>query len=286
MADVILDGKAVAAVVRGQVKTRVDALRARGVAPGLAVVLVGDDPASAVYVRSKTKDAREVGIDAREARLPADATTQAVLEVVNRFALDSTVHGILVQMPTPPQVDARAVIAAIPAAKDVDGFTFRGEPALLPCTPAGIMRLLAEAGVDPAGLNAVVVGRSLLVGKPVANLLLAANATVTICHSKTRDLPAVVAAADIVVAAMGRLEFIKGAWIKPGAAVMDVGINRDAAGKLRGDVEYDAAVQRARVITPVPGGVGPMTRAYLLHNTVEACEALLDKRAPGTRLER
>lgn len=291
MARMVVDGKAAAADVRAEVKTRVDALKARGVTPGLAVVLVGNDPASEVYVRNKGKAAREVGMAALEERLPHTASTGDVLAVVERLARDPSVHGILVQSPMPPQVDARRVVAAIPANKDVDGFTFeqagrlqRGEPALVPCTPAGIMRLLAISGVNPAGKHAVVVGRSLLVGKPVATLLLNANATVTVCHSKTANLPAVVGLGDIVVAAMGKTEFIQGAWLKPGCAVMDVGINRQADGKLKGDVEFAAAVERADVITPVPGGVGPMTIAYLLHNTVEAAAAMLEGRAPGTHL--
>ncbi|MEW5854019.1 MAG: bifunctional 5,10-methylenetetrahydrofolate dehydrogenase/5,10-methenyltetrahydrofolate cyclohydrolase [Myxococcota bacterium] len=291
MAAMVLDGKAVAAKVRAEVKARVDAMRARGVVPGLGVILVGDDPASHIYVRNKGKAAGEVGIDAREARLPATATTADVVAAVRAYANDDTIDGILVQMPLPPQVDATVVINAIPANKDVDGFTFeqqgrlfRGEPALCPCTPAGVMRLLREAGVKLEGAEAVVVGRSLLVGKPVGALLLGANATVSTCHSRTRDLAGHVARADVVVAAIGRTELIKGAWIKPGAAVIDVGINRQPDGKIKGDVEYAPAAERAAVITPVPGGVGPMTIAFLLHNTAEAAEARREGRAPQTRM--
>jgi methylenetetrahydrofolate dehydrogenase (NADP+)/methenyltetrahydrofolate cyclohydrolase len=284
-----VDGKAISAKVRAEVKAQVDALKAGGVQPGLAVVLVGEDPASEVYVRNKGKAAREVGMDAREVKLPATATTAEVVAVVKQLAEDPSVDGILVQSPMPAQVDARAVVAAIPAHKDVDGFTFeqagrllRGEPALVPCTPTGVMRLLQEHRVPLAGRNAVVVGRSLLVGKPVALLLMAANATVTVCHSKTANLPGVIGAADILVAAIGRPEAIKGAWIKPGAAVMDVGINRMPDGKLKGDVEFEPAAERAGVITPVPGGVGPMTIAYLLHNTVQAAAARRAHSAPAT----
>lgn len=286
-----IDGKAVAATVRAEVKAQVDVLKARGIQPCLAVVLVGEDPASVVYVRNKGKAAREVGMEAREVKLPATASTADVMAVVKKLAADPNVDGLLVQSPMPPQVDARAVVACIPANKDVDGFTFeqagrllRGEPALLPCTPAGVMRLLDHAGVTVAGKHAVVVGRSLLVGKPVSLLLLGANATVTVCHSKTPDLPAHVGRADIVVAALGKAEFVQGSWIKPGAAVMDVGINRLADGKLVGDVAYAAAAERAGVITPVPGGVGPMTIAYLLHNTAQCAAARRDGSAPRTLL--
>ena len=275
----ILDGKLVAAQVKDEVRARTAALAARGVTVGLAVVLVGDDPASAVYVKAKTKDARECGIDAHDHRLPAD-TTQAALEaLVAQLGADPKVHGILVQLPLPKHLDSDRVILTIPPGKDVDGLhpenlgrVAQGKPRFTACTPAGCMRLLAHGGVAVAGASAVVLGRSVLVGKPMALLLANADATVTLCHSKTRDLVERVAAADIVVAAIGRPEFVKGAWIKPGAAVIDVGINRIADGRLVGDVEYAAAAERAAVITPVPGGVGPMTRACLLENTVRAAE--------------
>ncbi|MEZ4404559.1 MAG: bifunctional methylenetetrahydrofolate dehydrogenase/methenyltetrahydrofolate cyclohydrolase FolD [Kofleriaceae bacterium] len=275
----ILDGKALAAIVKGEVRARAGALAAQGRTVGLAVVLVGDDPASAVYVRAKTKDARECGIVATDHRLPAATTQAELLALVARLGADPTVHGILVQLPLPRGLDADAVIAAIPPHKDVDGLhpenlglVAQGRPRFTACTPAGCMRLLSFGDVPVAGAHAVVVGRSVLVGKPMALLLANADATVTLCHSKTRDLPAQVAAADIVVAAVGRPALVRGAWIKPGAAVIDVGINRGADGKLLGDVEFAAAAERAAAITPVPGGVGPMTRACLLENTVLAAE--------------
>jgi methylenetetrahydrofolate dehydrogenase (NADP+) / methenyltetrahydrofolate cyclohydrolase len=275
----VLDGKLIAAKVRAEVAARAAALRARGVAPGLAVVLVGDDPASAVYVRAKAKDAREVGIDTFDHKLPAETAQRDLLDLVHRLNEDPLVDGILVQLPLPKHIDTDAIIEAIRPDKDADGLhpenlgrVAQGRPRFAACTPSGCMRLLAEGGVELAGARAVVIGRSVLVGKPIALLLSNANATVTLCHSRTRDLAAEVAAADVVVAAIGKAEFVRGAWIKPGAAVIDVGINRGADGKLIGDVEYAAAAERASVITPVPGGVGPMTRAYLLENTVKACE--------------
>ncbi|HTJ40851.1 MAG TPA: bifunctional methylenetetrahydrofolate dehydrogenase/methenyltetrahydrofolate cyclohydrolase FolD [Kofleriaceae bacterium] len=275
----ILDGKALAAKVRGEVAARANALRARGIAPGLAVVLVGDDPASAVYVKAKSKDARESGIDAFDHKLPADTSERTLLDLIAQLNEDDRVDGILVQLPVPKQIDSDRVIAAISPHKDVDGLhpenlglVAQGRARFAACTPSGCMRLLAEAGVELAGARAIVVGRSVLVGKPVALLLANANATVTLCHSKTRDLAGEIARADVVVAAIGKPEMIRGAWIKEGAAVIDVGINRTALGKLIGDVEFAAAAARASAITPVPGGVGPMTRAQLLENTVKACE--------------
>jgi methylenetetrahydrofolate dehydrogenase (NADP+)/methenyltetrahydrofolate cyclohydrolase len=275
----VLDGKALAATVRGEVAVRAAALRARGVAPGLAVVLVGDDPASAVYVRAKSKDARESGIDAFDHKLPADTTERALLELLAQLNADDRVDGILVQLPLPKHIDTDRVIEAIRPDKDADGLhpenlgrVAQGRPRFAACTPAGCMRLLAHGGVELVGARAVVVGRSVLVGKPVALLLANANATVTLCHSKTRDLAGEIARADVVIAAIGKPEMIRGAWIKEGAAVIDVGINRTADGKLIGDVEYAAAAARAAAITPVPGGVGPMTRAMLLDNTVRAAE--------------
>ena len=277
----LIDGKAIAARVRGEVATAATALRGRGIVPTLAVVLVGDDPASAVYVRSKTKAAREAGVDVRDHKLPATTTQDELMALVRQLDDDRVVDGILVQMPLPRHLDADAVIRAIDPAKDVDGlhplslgYLAQGRPTFVSCTPKGCMRLLREVGAELAGARAVVLGRSLLVGKPVAMLLQNANATVTTCHSKTRELAAEVRRADIVVAAIGRPELVRGDWIGDGAIVLDVGINRMPDGKLVGDVEFGAAAaQRARAITPVPGGVGPMTIACLLENTIEAARA-------------
>jgi methylenetetrahydrofolate dehydrogenase (NADP+)/methenyltetrahydrofolate cyclohydrolase len=274
-----IDGKAVAARLRVEVLEAATALRARGVTPTLAVVLVGDDPASAVYVRNKTNAAREANVDVRDHKLPATTTQAELAALVDTLNRDPEVDGILVQLPLPSSLDADAVIGALDPAKDVDGLhptslgsLAQGRPTLAPCTPSGCMRLLREVGAELAGARAVVIGRSVLVGKPIALLLSNANATVTMCHSRTRDLADEVRRADIVVAAVGRVEMVRGDWIKPGAIVLDVGINRTAAGKLIGDVEYAAAAERARAITPVPGGVGPMTIACLLENTVTAAQ--------------
>ncbi len=272
----IIDGKAIAAKLRGEVAAAATALRGRGVAPTLAVVLVGDDPASAVYVKSKTKAAGEANVDVRDHKLPASTTQAELLALVATLNEDPTVDGILVQMPLPSHLDTDAVIRALDPAKDVDGLhpyslgmLAQGRPMFAPCTPKGCMRLLRELGVDVAGKRAVVLGRSILVGKPVALLLANANATVTMCHSKTVDLAAEVRRAELVVAAVGRPQMVRGDWIADGAIVLDVGISR-VDGKLVGDVEYAPAAARARAITPVPGGVGPMTIACLLENTVEA----------------
>ncbi len=276
----VLDGKACAAALLHAVAARVETARARGIEPCLAVVLVGDDPASHVYVRSKEKRAAEAGIVARDHRLPATTTTADLLALVRDLNADPSVHGILVQLPLPTPVDSDAVLLAIDPTKDVDGFhpdnlgrLVLGKPRFVACTPQGCMRLLALGGIELAGRRALVVGRSTIVGKPMAQLLVHAHATVTIAHSRTTDLAAEVARADIVVAAIGRPEHIRGAWIKPGAAVIDVGMNRLADGKLVGDVEYTAAAERAAAITPVPGGVGPMTIACLLSNLVDAALA-------------
>jgi len=273
----IIDGKAVAARVRAGVSTQAAELRARGIAPTLAVVLVGDDPASAVYVRNKTKAGRDAGVDVRDHKLPATTSQAELMALVETLNRDPVVDGILVQMPLPKGLDESAVIRAIDPAKDVDGlhptslgYLAQGKPMFVSCTPKGCMKLLAEVDAKVEGARAVVLGRSVLVGKPVAMLLQNANATVTMCHSKTRDLAAEVRRADIVVAAIGRAELVKGDWIADGAIVLDVGINRQPDGKLVGDVEFAAASQRARAITPVPGGVGPMTIACLIENTVEA----------------
>ena len=273
----ILDGKAIAQVVRQEVKGRVAELAARGITPGLAVVLVGDDPASHVYVKGKHKAAAEVGVTTFDHKLPAETSQADLLELVARLARDQSVHGILVQLPLPKHIDATLVLDSIPASKDVDGFhpeniglLAQGRPRFVAATPKGCMRLLAESGALLAGANAVIVGRSNIVGKPMSLLLTNANATTTVCHSKTRDLPAVVSRADVVVAAMGRARFIRGEWIREGAVVIDVGINRGEDGKLVGDVDYAVAVERASAITPVPGGVGPMTIACLLENVASA----------------
>jgi methylenetetrahydrofolate dehydrogenase (NADP+)/methenyltetrahydrofolate cyclohydrolase len=281
-----IDGKTVAAAVRSEVRERVGRLAARGVVPGLATVLVGDDPASHVYVGNKEKACTEVGIRSFGHRLPATTSQGELLGLVERLGRDPAVHGILVQLPLPAPLDAQAVIEALPPEKDVDGLhpvsqgrLMAGLPGLRPCTPLGVMRLLDETGVELRGANAVVVGRSLLVGKPVALLLLERHATVTLCHSRTRDLGAVVGRADVVIAATGKAGLVRGEWIRPGAVVIDVGINRGPDGKLCGDVEFAAARERAAWITPVPGGVGPMTVAMLLQNTVGAAERAAAARA-------
>lgn len=272
-----IDGKALAAAVKEESARLVAECRAGGVAPCLAVVLVGEDPASQVYVRGKVEDCAQCGIESRTIRLPADATQAELLAQVQALADDPAVHGILVQLPLPPQIDERAVIEAIPPEKDVDGFSpvnagrmQAGEPCFLPCTPAGCIRMIESTGVGIAGKHAVVVGRSNIVGKPVALLLLARDATVTICHSRTQNLKEICASADILVAAVGRAGFITGDMVKPGAVVIDVGINRGADGKLHGDVNFEEASAVAGYITPVPGGVGPMTRAMLMKNTTQA----------------
>ncbi|MEN9289622.1 MAG: hypothetical protein RL764_1327 [Pseudomonadota bacterium] len=287
MAAAVIDGKAFAQGLRGRVADAAARFQAEtGRAPGLAVVLVGEDPASSVYVRSKGKACQEAGMVSIEHRL-AETTTQAdLIALVEALNADPTVDGILVQLPLPKQIDDKAVIAAIDPAKDVDGFHVVnagrlavGEDALVPCTPLGCLMLLKDQMGDLSGKDAVVIGRSNIVGKPMAQLLLGESCTVTIAHSRTKDLPAVVRRADIVVAAVGRPEMVKADWIKPGAVVIDVGINRiDAAeGKTRlvGDVAYEEAADIASAITPVPGGVGPMTIAVLLRNTVVAARARL-----------
>ncbi len=273
----IIDGKQIAAKVRGEVAQAVKALRAKGIAPGLTVVRVGDDPASAIYVRGKRKDCEEVGIRSDEHHLPATTAQGELMALIARLNADPRVHGILVQLPLPEQLDERQVIDAIDPRKDADGFHPFNVGALSigipgaprPCTPAGVMRMLEEARVDPKGKRALVVGRSNIVGKPMAAMLLEKHATVTIAHSRTQDLAAEVARAEILVAAIGKAELVKGAWVREGAVVVDVGMNRLDGGKLVGDVEYAQAAKRASAITPVPGGVGPMTRAMLLVNTVE-----------------
>jgi methylenetetrahydrofolate dehydrogenase (NADP+)/methenyltetrahydrofolate cyclohydrolase len=275
----IIDGNALARSVRDEVALRVQALKAQGIQPGLAVVLVGDDQASAVYVRNKVKDCEEVGIASTLDRLAADTTEQALLARIEQLNADPAVHGILVQLPLPRHINEHRVIEAIDAAKDVDGFhvsnvglLMTGKPLFRPCTPYGVMRMLEHAGTSLDGAHAVVIGRSNIVGKPQALMLLAAGATVTICHSRTRDLAAQVRQADVLVAAVGKVGLVTADMVKPGATVIDVGMNRDAKGKLCGDVDYAGVSQVAGAITPVPGGVGPMTRAMLLVNTIEAAE--------------
>src|SRR5262245_56325141 len=275
----VLDGKALAARIRGDLKLETEKLAAEGITPGLAVVLVGDDPASQVYVRNKTAACAQAGIQTFDHRLPATTSTGELLGLVAELNTDARVDGILIQLPLPPGIDARRVLFAVDPRKDVDGIhpenvgrLLMGEPRFVACTPFGVMKLIEEARLPLAGANAVVVGRSNVVGKPMAALLLNADATVTVCHSKTRDLGAVVGRADLLVAAVGRPQMIHGDWIKPGAVVIDVGINRAPDGKLLGDVDYAGAAARAAAITPVPGGVGPMTIAMLLANTVTAAK--------------
>jgi methylenetetrahydrofolate dehydrogenase (NADP+)/methenyltetrahydrofolate cyclohydrolase len=281
----VIDGKVFAARVREKVADHVARLKAdNGITPGLAVVLVGEDPASEVYVRNKGKQTHEAGMASFEHKLPAETSEADLLALIARLNADPTVHGILVQLPLPKHLDSDLVINAIAPAKDVDGFHISnvgllgtGQKAIVPCTPLGCLMLLRDLHGDLSGMEAVVVGRSNIVGKPMAQLLLGDSCTVTIAHSRTRDLPAVVRRADIVVAAVGRPEMVKGDWIRPGATVIDVGINRievDGKTKLVGDVDYDSAAAVAGAITPVPGGVGPMTIACLLANTVTAaCRA-------------
>lgn len=275
----ILDGKALAAEIRSEVKTQVAALAEKGVSTALAVILVGDDSASQVYVRNKIKACADTGIRSLEFRMPAETTQQQLLAKIAELNADESVDGILVQLPLPKQINADAVISAIDPAKDVDGFhvanagaLVTGKQGLVPCTPFGVMRLIEKSGVNPRGKSAVIVGRSNIVGKPMALLLLAADATVTVAHSCTPDLSAVTRNADILVAAVGRAKLIKADMVKPGAVVIDVGMNRDENGKLCGDVDFAEVKEVAGSITPVPGGVGPMTIAMLMQNTVLAAQ--------------
>jgi methylenetetrahydrofolate dehydrogenase (NADP+)/methenyltetrahydrofolate cyclohydrolase len=284
---VIIDGKQTAARCLEETKQRIAALRARGITPGLAVVLVGENPASQAYVRSKDRTCRELGMHSRKIELPADTSQDRLLDVVAELNADPAIHGILVQSPPPPQIDESAIVKAIDPRKDVDGFhplnvaalAMEDPSALVPCTPLGCMELLRAHDIATAGARAVVVGRSLIVGKPMALLLMAkgADATVTVAHSRTKDLAAVTREADIVIAAIGRPHFLGAGHIREGAVVIDVGINRveDPASprgyRLVGDVDFDAVAPKCRAITPVPGGVGPMTIAMLMANTVRAC---------------
>jgi methylenetetrahydrofolate dehydrogenase (NADP+)/methenyltetrahydrofolate cyclohydrolase len=279
MTATLIDGAALARSLRAQVAERAAALTARGRPPGLAVILVGNDAASAVYVRNKVKDCEGSGIRSVLERLPESTPEADLLSRIRALNADAFIHGILVQLPLPAHIDARRVIEAISPDKDVDGFhvasagaLMTGQPGFLPCTPCGVMRLLEHIGTRLAGAEAVVVGRSNIVGKPQALLLLQADATVTICHSRSRDLAAHTRRADVLIAAAGRVRMITGDMVKPGATVIDVGMNRDETGKLCGDVDFESVREVASAITPVPGGVGPMTRAMLLVNTLEAAE--------------
>ncbi len=280
----ILDGNALSADVRASLAQRAAALKARGISPCLVVILVGDNPASAVYVRNKVAACERAGIRSQRIDFAADSTPEAVLAKIAELNADPNVHGILLQLPLPPQFDERSMLSAISVDKDVDGFhaqnvgrLSQGQRAFFPCTPHGVMKLLAAGEIDVCGADAVVVGRSNIVGKPMAMLLTQAGATVTVCHSKTRDLAAHTRRADILIVAIGRARFITAEMVKPGAAVIDVGMNRVPAGlpnegKLCGDVDFDAVREVAGAITPVPGGVGPMTITMLLANTLEAAE--------------
>lgn len=284
---VILDGKAIAQTVRQETKARVARFVERhGYAPGLATVLIGEDPASRIYVNTKEKACHEVGMRSFPSHLAASTSAAEALRLIAKLNADPGVHGILVQLPLPAHLEQSDLVLALTPEKDVDGLhpfnqgrLLLGEEALRPCTPLGVMRLLAHTGIPISGKKAVIIGRSMLVGKSVALMLLEENATVTCCHSKTVDLAAEIRGADIVVSAVGQPEVIQGAWIKPGAVVIDVGISRMTDGKLKGDVEFAIAKERASFITPVPGGVGPMTVAMLLANTVTAAERQMrDKR--------
>lgn len=278
----LIDGKAIAAKVREQAKEKAAQCAAAGRAPALAVILVGEDPASAVYVKNKAKACEACGVRSLEYRLPADTTERQVLELIADLNADDAVDGILCQLPLPGHIRETAVVNAIVPEKDVDGFhpvnvgrLHLGEDCFVPCTPAGVIRLLEETGVDLCGKRAVVIGRSNIVGKPVASLLTAKNATVTLCHSRTENLPAVTREADVVVVAVGKKHFLTADMVRPGAVVIDVGIHRDETGKLSGDADFDALLPVVSAITPVPGGVGPMTIAMLMENTVKACRAHL-----------
>ena len=287
MTPTLIDGKKVAADVRARLVKEIEALKAAGHTPGLAVVLVGEDPASQVYVGSKVKACAELGIYSQKWALPAETTQEQLVELIHQLNADDRIHGILVQSPPPPHIDEEAVILNIDPRKDVDGFhpanvaklVLEDESGFVPCTPLGCMELLAAYGIPTAGKHAVVIGRSMIVGKPMANLLVSkkANATVTIAHSRTADLPALCRTADILVAAVGRPEMVTADYVKPGAVVLDVGINRiEDATKPRGyrivgDVDFESVKDSCSAITPVPGGVGPMTIAMLMANTVKAC---------------
>jgi methylenetetrahydrofolate dehydrogenase (NADP+)/methenyltetrahydrofolate cyclohydrolase len=287
----IIDGKAIAGEVLDELGKRADALKTRGVTPGLAVILVGDDPASQVYVRGKGKKCEAMGFFSQIHRLPANSPQEKVAELIGQLNADVRIHGILLQSPVPDHMDENALVCLIDPRKDVDGFhplnvgrLASGQNGFVPCTPLGVREMLIQSGADPAGKLAVIVGRSNIVGRPLANLLMrkepGGNATVCVAHSRTTDLPTITRQADILIAAIGRAEFITGDMIKPGATVIDVGVNRvddpsrERGYRLVGDVDFEAAKEIAGAITPVPGGVGPMTIAMLMHNTVQAAESL------------
>ena len=277
----IIDGNKIAQDIRNEVRQRTLELKEqKGIIPGLAVVLVGEDPASQVYVGRKAKACAEVGFLSREYKLPAETSEEKLLKIIKKLNKDKLIHGILVQLPLPKHISTEKIIAAIDPHKDVDGFhpynvggLVTGTPLFVPCTPQGIMELIYRSGIELAGKEAVVVGRSNIVGKPIALLLLAQNATVTMCHSKTKDLPAVTSRADVLIAAIGKSQMIKANMVKEGAVVIDVGVNRLENGKLAGDVAFDEVAAKASFITPVPGGVGPMTIAMLMKNTLNAAIA-------------
>lgn len=281
----IIDGKSVAREIRKEIKEEIDGLKRRwGMVPGLGVVLVGDDPASHLYVRNKEKACKEVGIRSQEHLLSALVSEKELLVLIHNLNQDKEIHGILVQLPLPAHIHSERILQAVSPQKDIDGFhpvnqglLLLGAEGFKPCTPMGIMKLLDSIGCDPKSKNAVVVGRSNIVGKPVALLLLARHATVTLCHSRTAHLRDEVSRADILVAAIGKAGLVRGDWVKPGAVVIDVGVNRLPNGKLVGDVEFDSAVERASWISPVPGGVGPMTICMLLFNTLKAAKQSLQR---------
>ncbi len=274
-----IDGKVISDHIKALAAAETEQLRAQGVTPCLAVIIVGDDPASRTYVNNKKKACELVGIRSLEFALPGTAAQAELLALIEKLNADSAVNGILCQLPLPKGIDEKTVLTAIDPRKDVDAFhpvnvghIMIGDPVLLPCTPAGIMEMLAYEGIDPSGKNCVVIGRSNIVGKPMAMLLMAADGTVTVCHSKTRDLASITSQADILVSSVGKPHFVTPDMVKPGAVVIDVGMNRDENGKLCGDVEYDAVAQKAAYLTPVPGGVGLMTVAMLMKNTVTAAK--------------
>ena len=275
---ILIDGKALAAQLRGEIREQAENFRKqRGKDIGLAVILVGEDPASQVYVRNKIKACEEVGVKSFSYHLPAETTEQQLVSLIDELVASDNVHGILVQLPLPKHLNERAVLAPIPPAKDVDGFCAENvgnlamnRTTIVACTPFGVMKMLEKYGIDPKGKNAVVLGRSNIVGKPMAMLLLNADATVTVCHSKTKNLKEICAAADILVVAIGRAKFVTADMVKEGAVVIDVGMDRDENGKLCGDVDFEHVKDKASYITPVPGGVGPMTITMLLYNTVIA----------------
>ncbi len=282
-----IDGKAIAAEIAAENALRAARLRDRGTIPGLAVVIVGEDPASRVYVRNKALACEKAGVNSWVHALPANTPQERLIAFVRSLNDDPTVHGILVQLPLPKPLESRAVIEAIDPAKDVDGFHYHnvgalvvGEPAFYPCTPWGVMKMLEHEAIEVEGMHAVIVGRSTIVGKPMALMLVNAGATVTVCHSKTRDLPGITRQADLLVAAVGKARMIDGSMVKPGAVVVDVGINRLPDGKLCGDVDHDSVARVASRLTPVPGGVGPMTIAMLVANTVHGAEKAAGIAAP------